>query len=91
MCLLLYVYGLNTPTAEYRCGDGIMAHKDGPFYHSRAAIISLGGPAIFHFKRPRSSRAEPQEEKGERGVRERVVVVGWSCNGHGATSLIIAC
>lgn len=28
-----------------------MAHTDGPFYHPRAAILSLGGPAVFHFRR----------------------------------------
>jgi hypothetical protein len=36
-----------------------MAHTDGPFYHPRAAILSLGGPAIFHFQRPR--RAAEQQ------------------------------
>lgn len=36
---------------EYQPGQGIMAHTDGPFFRPRVAILSLGGPAIFRFKR----------------------------------------
>lgn len=31
------------------CGGGIAPHKDGPLFDSRVAILTLGGPAIFHF------------------------------------------
>lgn len=52
--LILFMFLMHPPLQllnEYEPGQGIMAHADGPFYHSRVAIISLGGPAIFRFKR----------------------------------------
>ncbi len=36
---------------EYQPGQGIMAHTDGPFFRPRVAILSLGGPAIFRFRK----------------------------------------
>jgi hypothetical protein len=34
---------------EYRDGQGIGPHKDGPLYHPMVAVLSLGSPADIHF------------------------------------------
>lgn len=34
---------------EYKPGQGIMAHQDGPLYAPRVAIVSLGSSSSFHF------------------------------------------
>jgi alkylated DNA repair protein alkB family protein 6 len=34
---------------RYAPGEGILAHKDGPLYHPRVAILSLGGDTSFRF------------------------------------------
>ena len=34
---------------DYRPGQGIAAHKDGPLYDSRVAVLSLGSHATFQF------------------------------------------
>ena len=36
---------------RYEEGEGIPHHTDGPAYHDQVAIISLGSPAYFTFKR----------------------------------------
>ena len=38
---------------EYQTGEGIMAHTDGPAYHSCTATISLGGSDVIFQLRPR--------------------------------------
>ena len=45
---------------EYRPGQGIMAHRDGPAYHDTVAIVSLGAPCIMSFYpvRRRQSRSD---------------------------------
>eukprot|EP00897_Mesotaenium_endlicherianum_P009546 jgi/Mesen1/861/ME000114S10941 len=34
---------------EYKPGQGIMPHQDGPLYHPVVAILSLGSSAVMHF------------------------------------------
>ncbi|CAG7852913.1 Alpha-ketoglutarate-dependent dioxygenase alkB homolog 6; AltName: Full=Alkylated DNA repair protein alkB homolog 6 [Serendipita indica DSM 11827] len=36
---------------EYKPGEGIMPHEDGPAYHPVVATISLGSHAVFHYLR----------------------------------------
>ncbi|KAI0092343.1 hypothetical protein BDY19DRAFT_884238 [Irpex rosettiformis] len=36
---------------EYRAGQGIMAHEDGPSYYPVVATLSLGSHAVFHYYR----------------------------------------
>ncbi|ETW00557.1 hypothetical protein H310_07142, partial [Aphanomyces invadans] len=38
---------------EYRPGDYILPHEDGPLYHPLVAIVSLGANAVMSFKRHR--------------------------------------
>lgn len=35
----------------YDPGQGILPHEDGPVYHPGVAILSLGSPAVIHFRR----------------------------------------
>lgn len=43
---------------EYRDGQGISPHKDGPLYHPLVAVLSLGDSATIHFSaRPDGARA----------------------------------
>lgn len=51
---------------EYRVGEGLMPHRDGPAYAPTVAILSLGGPAALDFwqsaeqaARARDSPASP--------------------------------
>ena len=37
---------------EYNPGQGIMPHRDGPLYHPRVAIISLGGTVVMDLTPP---------------------------------------
>jgi len=55
---------------EYQPGQGIMAHTDGPFFRPRVAILSLGGPAIFRFKR---RLASGEIEGGKEDEQQRPV------------------
>jgi alkylated DNA repair protein alkB family protein 6 len=76
---------------EYQPGQGIMAHTDGPFFRSRVAILSLGGPSIFRFKR-RLATAEIEggkEDEQQRPVgtvvlqpRSLIVFEGDAYHGH---------
>ncbi len=64
-----------------------MAHTDGPFYHPRAAILSLGGPAIFHFQRPRQAAAQGGDDDTAVGSlvlqpRSLLVFTGEAYEGH---------
>lgn len=34
---------------EYRPGEGIMSHQDGPLYAPAVAILSLGTPVVMRF------------------------------------------
>eukprot|EP00959_Pyramimonas_sp_CCMP1952_P218705 4573492-Pyramimonas_sp.AAC.1 len=36
---------------EYKPGEGIMPHEDGPLYYPVVAIISLGATAVIRFRR----------------------------------------
>mmetsp|Transcript_4888 Transcript_4888/g.9713 ORF Transcript_4888/g.9713 Transcript_4888/m.9713 type:complete len:388 (-) Transcript_4888:293-1456(-) len=45
---------------EYRPGQGILAHQDGPLYQPVVAIVSLNSPVGFHFYR---SLADARDEK----------------------------
>jgi hypothetical protein len=36
---------------EYRPGEGIMSHEDGPAYFPGVCIVSLGAPAVIRFRR----------------------------------------
>ena len=45
---------------EYQIGQGIAAHKDGPLYAPRVAILSLGSHATFEFSTP-STPSAPSE------------------------------
>ena len=42
---------------EYQPGQGIDAHRDGPLYEPRVAILSLGSHATFEFLRNDGGRA----------------------------------
>lgn len=47
---------------EYRAGQGIAPHKDGPLYQDKVAILSLGAPARLDFWRssnPTAAAAQP--------------------------------
>ncbi|THH33375.1 hypothetical protein EUX98_g863 [Antrodiella citrinella] len=44
---------------EYKPGQGIMPHEDGPTYHPVVATLSLGSHAVFHYY-----KYKPEEEKG---------------------------
>ena len=42
---------------EYKPGQGIMPHTDGPFYAPRTATLSVGSDAVMHFS-PRVAAAD---------------------------------
>ncbi|KAI5804368.1 hypothetical protein EDC01DRAFT_416524 [Geopyxis carbonaria] len=44
---------------EYRPGEGIMAHEDGPAYHPVVATVSLGAPIVLDV----SEKGTPGEEQ----------------------------
>uniref|UniRef100_A0A3Q3ETZ6 AlkB homolog 6 n=1 Tax=Kryptolebias marmoratus TaxID=37003 RepID=A0A3Q3ETZ6_KRYMA len=50
---------------EYKAGEGIMPHEDGPLYHPTVSTISLGSHALLDFYRPVGSQegAAPQTEE----------------------------
>uniref|UniRef100_A0A667ZZL8 AlkB homolog 6 n=1 Tax=Myripristis murdjan TaxID=586833 RepID=A0A667ZZL8_9TELE len=50
---------------EYKQGEGIMPHEDGPLYHPTVTTISLGSHTLLDFYRPISSQgaAGPQTEE----------------------------
>jgi alkylated DNA repair protein alkB family protein 6 len=47
---------------QYRAGEGILAHKDGPIYYPLVAIISLGSPITLSFY---TSLAESKRTDGD--------------------------
>lgn len=49
---------------EYKQGEGIMPHEDGPLYHPTVTTISLGSHTLLDFYSPVSSQegASPQTE-----------------------------
>ncbi|KAL7463922.1 hypothetical protein ACHAXS_004275 [Conticribra weissflogii] len=49
---------------EYRPGEGIMPHTDGPAYESRTATISLGGSDVVFKLWPRRNTDEENESHG---------------------------
>lgn len=49
---------------EYEAGQGIDPHLDGPLYHPRAAILSLGTSALLRFVHPQAGWGEKAEEVG---------------------------
>ncbi|XP_064835047.1 alpha-ketoglutarate-dependent dioxygenase alkB homolog 6 [Oncorhynchus masou masou] len=51
---------------EYKPGEGIMPHEDGPLYHPTVTTISLGSHTLLDFYRPISAQAldeVPQTEE----------------------------
>lgn len=50
---------------EYKPGEGIMPHEDGPLYHPTVTTISLGSHTLLDFYKPVSSSQEspPQTEE----------------------------
>ncbi|KAG8814573.1 hypothetical protein FRC17_001070, partial [Serendipita sp. 399] len=63
---------------EYRPGEGIMPHEDGPAYHPVVATISLGSHTIFHYL-----RYKPETEtEGSTSVTEKAEGMGKDGN-HG--------
>lgn len=48
---------------EYRAGQGIMPHTDGPCYHPAVATLSLGAPCVMHFS-PKLAPHRVGEEHG---------------------------
>lgn len=50
---------------EYKPGEGIMAHEDGPLYHPTVTTISLGSHTLLDFYRPIAvtETEEPQTEE----------------------------
>lgn len=47
---------------EYKSGEGIMPHEDGPLYHPTVTTISLGSHTLLDFYNPISNE-EPQTEE----------------------------
>lgn len=47
---------------EYKSGEGIMPHEDGPLYHPTVTTISLGSHTLLDFYNPIGSE-EPQTEE----------------------------
>ncbi|PVF99623.1 hypothetical protein CPB86DRAFT_731016 [Serendipita vermifera] len=45
---------------EYKPGDGIMPHEDGPSYHPVVATISLGSHTVFHYYRYKPTEEDPE-------------------------------
>mmetsp|Transcript_8418 Transcript_8418/g.25460 ORF Transcript_8418/g.25460 Transcript_8418/m.25460 type:complete len:296 (-) Transcript_8418:53-940(-) len=55
---------------EYRPGEGIMAHEDGPAYHPGVCILSLGAPAVIRFYRKTGSvGSDSQRQPGSDSQR----------------------
>lgn len=50
---------------EYRPGEGIMAHEDGPLYHPTVTTITLGSHTLLDFYRPvcQNQTETPQTEE----------------------------
>lgn len=48
---------------EYKQGEGIMAHEDGPLYHPTVTTISLGSHTVLNFYRPITDQEIPQMEE----------------------------
>uniref|UniRef100_M3ZUL4 Adenosine deaminase tRNA specific 3 n=1 Tax=Xiphophorus maculatus TaxID=8083 RepID=M3ZUL4_XIPMA len=48
---------------EYKPGEGIMAHEDGPLYHPTVSTISLGSHTLLDFYRPVCSQDGPQTQQ----------------------------
>ncbi|XP_071777794.1 putative RNA/DNA demethylase ALKBH6 [Centroberyx gerrardi] len=50
---------------EYKQGEGIMPHEDGPLYHPTVTTVSLGSHTLLDFYRPVSSQGgdAPQTEE----------------------------
>jgi alkylated DNA repair dioxygenase AlkB len=75
---------------EYRPGEGIMPHTDGPAYDNRTATISLGGSDVIFKLWPRNQRhysegvrANSSIEQAENLIPSLEVVL----NGHGSLVL----
>jgi alkylated DNA repair protein alkB family protein 6 len=62
---------------EYRSGQGIMPHLDGPLFYPTITTISLGSHAVLNFYRPLDpgSGAEVQESSGDSATEE---IGSWS-------------
>ncbi|TGZ79154.1 hypothetical protein EX30DRAFT_365472 [Ascodesmis nigricans] len=52
---------------EYKPGEGIMPHEDGPAYEPVVATVSLGGAVVLEVRRKRVDGEEEKEEEGEEG------------------------
>ena len=50
---------------EYKPGEGIMPHVDGPMYHPTVTTISLGSHTLLDFYKPLSSSQESEEPQTE--------------------------
>ncbi|EKM75382.1 hypothetical protein AGABI1DRAFT_79964 [Agaricus bisporus var. burnettii JB137-S8] len=50
---------------EYRAGQGIMPHEDGPKYFPVVATISLGSHTVFNYYRYKPNHPEPGDSEGK--------------------------
>ncbi|KIM24594.1 hypothetical protein M408DRAFT_231459 [Serendipita vermifera MAFF 305830] len=71
---------------EYKPGEGIMPHEDGPSYYPVVATISLGSHAVFHYHRylpetESSSAPAPDTTPGMVASSSRDVFTGPSSQG----------
>lgn len=72
LCAALVRAGVFLPEAppnhvlvnEYRVGQGLMPHQDGPLYRPLVAIVSLGGPAMLDFWESAEHAARGRAEGG---------------------------
>lgn len=70
---------------QYRPGEGILPHADGPLYHPAVCILSLGSPAVMRFT-PKLGGTEMQEKKNNNGEDQSPIAEG---GGMAACSVVL--
>ena len=60
---------------EYRHGQGIGRHKDGPMYEPAVAVINMCAPALIHFEREPAAETATAAAEGRGGSAAKSSVV----------------